>query len=204
MPLLLSLYERREEGVLDARIVATATRDIRAVFPDEKTRRDLIAHVAAVHLTIPPLRTRMEDVPLLIAQFAREICGAELAFEPGDLDRAMSREYPENVRELKLLVTRALQMEALPRQLPLAGVARARAALVQPLNARPKPPSPKIAQERLIDSFERDQHLPRRMSALNGNLNDLAAEIKKPKKDLIKELKRWGLIADPKPGTQPK
>jgi DNA-binding NtrC family response regulator len=191
---LLTLYSRREEGVLDARIIATASTDLRRAALDGRIRRELAAHVAAVRVTVPSLAARVDDVPLLVRQFAREICGAEPTLRPGDLDRALARTYPGNVKELRQLVSLALQPEATPSSLPKAGAARARAALVRPLNARPKAPDPGVARERLIAYFERDW-LTQLHTRLGGDLAELVRETGIARKELQQRLKDLGLNA---------
>jgi DNA-binding NtrC family response regulator len=176
---LLSLYERREEGVLDARIIATSNIDIRREGAEGRFRKELVPHAAAVRILVPPLRARAEDIPLLVRQFAREVCGAELDFENHDFDRLLAREYPGNVRELRQLIGKALQVDAPPLQLPKSGLARARAALVMPLNARPKPP------QRLVDR--------------TGDVATAAKEAGLQKKDFLAELDRLKIAIEKKP-----
>ncbi len=192
---LLTLYERREEGVLDARIIATSSSDLRLAAAEGRFRKELVAHVAAVRVQVPPLRARIEDIPMLVRQFAREICGAEPSLHPGDLDRAVAREYPGNVRELRQLVARALQTDSPTPVLPQKGAARARAALVMPLNARPKPPDPSVARDRLVEFFDRDW-LMGAYARLNNNLNDLSRESGIARKDLVKKLRAWGVTVN--------
>ena len=61
-----------------------------------------------------------------------------------------------------------------------------------PLNARPKPPDPTVARDRLVEYFERDW-VTNGYTRLNGNLNDLCRETGLPRKDLIRKLKGWGI-----------
>ncbi len=189
---LLSLYERREEGVLDARILATSNVDLRREGAEGRFRKELVPHAASVRVVIPPLRSRTEDIPLLVRQFAKEVCGAELEFDTHDFDRLLAREYTGNVRELRALVVRALQVDAAPPQLPKSGRERARAALVMPLNARPKPPPPKVARDRLVEFFERD-HVEQTHKRLQGNVAEIARALGMPRREVIKTLKRYGL-----------
>ncbi|MBL8601223.1 MAG: sigma 54-dependent Fis family transcriptional regulator [Myxococcales bacterium] len=188
-----SLYERREEGVLDARIIATSSHDLRALSqePGSKFRKELVAHVAAVRLPVPTLQVRREDIAHLVRQFAKEICGVEPEFEPSDFDRMVAREYPGHVRELRELVVKALQVEQSVPQLPKTGAARARAALVMPLNARPKPPPPKVARDRLLEFFERDAYA-QLLAQHDNNYNDVARELAVSRRDLLKKLKSLG------------
>jgi transcriptional regulator of acetoin/glycerol metabolism len=194
---LLNLYQRREEGVLDARIIATASTDLRSAAADGRFRKELAAHVAAVRIVVPPLRERLEDVPLLVRQFAREICGTEPPLGPAELSRIVARAYPGNVKELRQLVARALQPDTAAPVLPRQGTARARAALVMPLNARPKPPEPAVARERLVDFFERDWILGLHAKH-HGNLHELTRETAIPRKELVRRLKSWGIPVNEK------
>lgn len=189
---LVNLYERREEGVLDARIIATASSDVRRGAVEGWFRKDLAAHVAAVRVVVPPLRDRPDDVPLLVRQFARECCGTVPPMVPADFERIVARDYPANVHELRSLVARALEVEVPFSVLPRGGLARARAALVMPLNAKPKPPEPAETRERIIKYFEKDW-LITTYSRSKGNLNEMAQDTGLPRKEIIRKLKSWGV-----------
>lgn len=196
---LLNLYERREEGVLDARIIATAAPGLRFHPGESRARRELLAHVAAVRIAVPSLDSRVDDIPTLVRQFAREVCGVEPTLQDSDLRHVVSRAYPGGVKELRQLVVKALANEPSPRaMLPRAGLARARAALVLPLNARPKPPDPNAARDRLIDAFERDW-LQRLHARTGGDVGEIARETTLAKADVVKMLKHHGIGEAPPP-----
>lgn len=190
---LLNLYERREEGVLDARIIATAAPGLKTQPGDPRSRRDLLTYVTAVRIAVPPLRLRIDDIPLLVRQFVREVCGVDLHFEDRDFQPLLTRDYPNNVRELRQMVMQALAIEPGPRaKLPRDGLARARAALVQPLNARPKPPDPQVARQRLLDAFTRDW-VERLLVQCHGDLDEVARQVNMSRAELRKQLKKWGI-----------
>jgi hypothetical protein len=198
IPELLALYERREEGVLDARIIATAAPGLRVQSSDNKLRRDLLAHACAVRVPVPPLRARLEDVPLLVRSFIREIAQVDPTFEDGDFATAIARDYPGNVRELRKLVAKALQSEPVARtMLPSAGIARARAALLLPLNARPKPPDAGTARQRVLDAFSLDWM--QRLVDRTGDVATAAKEAGLQKKDFLAELDRLKIAIEKKP-----
>jgi hypothetical protein len=201
IPELLSIYERREEGVLDARIIATAAPGLRAQPSDNKLRRDLLAHACAVRVYVPPLRARLEDVPLLVRQFIREIAQVDPSFEDGDFARAMTRDYPGNVKELRKIVAKALQAEPVARaMLPSAGLARAKAALLLPLNARPKPPDAGTARQRVLDAFTLDWM--QRLVDVTGDVALAAREAGLGKKEFVAELDRLKEAIEKKPETR--
>ena len=91
----------------DVRVVAATSRDLRAEVAAGRFRRDLYERLHAVHLAIPPLRQRREDLPLLTAAFVegteRAVFGLTTAAE-----RALQQaRWAGNVRELKDVIVRA-------------------------------------------------------------------------------------------------
>jgi pSer/pThr/pTyr-binding forkhead associated (FHA) protein len=202
IPELLSLYERREEGVLDARIIATAAPGLRVQASDNKFRRDLLAHACAVRVSVPPLRQRLEDVPVLVRSFIREIAQVDPSFEEGDFATAIARDYPGNVKELRKLVAKALQAEPVARtMLPSAGIARAKAALLLPLNARPKPPDAGTARQRVLDAFSLDWM--QRLIDRTGDVTLAGKEAGLSKKDFMAEFDRLKTAIEKKPDAPP-
>ncbi len=176
---LLDLYQRREDGSIDLRILATSDLGFVANPSEGRTRIELLSHVAAVRITLPALRDRLDDVSTLIDHFVREQCGVVAGLSDEEIPHARERKYPQNVTELKNFVTRALAADAIARpQLPRAGIERARAALLFPLNAKPKALDPVAARQRLADAFARDAM--RAVFEQAGENTTLAAE-------------RWGI-----------
>jgi len=191
---LLTLYNRREQGALDARIVATTAPGLRSSPTDSRDRRELLAHAAAVRLVVPPLRDRLEDLPVILAQLCRDICGVDPQLSQEDFKRILARPYPGNVRELKQILVKCLaQQESSRPQLPPVGLARARAALVFPLNVRPKPLDLKVARERVLDAFEREwfQEL---FSRKNGDLSAIGTEALLSDLEVSRLVKKYALV----------
>jgi len=92
----------------DVRIIAATHRNIEAMVAEETFRQDLYYRINVIKLEIPPLRERMEDVPLLIKHFVgrfpsildKDISG----ISPDALNILMSYDYPGNVRELENII----------------------------------------------------------------------------------------------------
>jgi PAS domain S-box-containing protein len=92
----------------DVRIIAATHRNIEAMVAEETFRQDLYYRINVIKLEIPPLRERMEDVPLLIKHFIgrfpsildKDISG----ISPDALNILMSYDYPGNVRELENII----------------------------------------------------------------------------------------------------
>ncbi len=92
----------------NVRIVAATNRNIEAMVAEETFRQDLYYRINVIKLEIPPLRERMEDVPLLVNHFIgrfstlhdKDISG----IAPEALDILLSYDYPGNVRELENII----------------------------------------------------------------------------------------------------
>jgi two-component system response regulator AtoC len=90
---------------LDVRLVAATNRNLEQMVRDGKFREDLFFRLNVVRLTMPPLRERAEDIPLLLAHFIRvfsEENGVPVfTVEPGALRTLQAYPWPGNIRELR-------------------------------------------------------------------------------------------------------
>jgi DNA-binding NtrC family response regulator len=102
----------RGEIALDLRVLAATNRDLKREMAEGRFREDLYYRLAVVTLTLPPLRERREDIPMLVEHFARSKSlqhGLPYAPVPKAVLRAlMDRPWPGNVRELAHSVERLL------------------------------------------------------------------------------------------------
>ncbi len=97
---------------VDVRVIATTNRNLREAVKDGTVREDLYYRLNVIPLTIPPLRRRRSDVPLLVNFFCeRNQNGAERKqFAQETLELLSKYDWPGNVRELENVVTRALAL----------------------------------------------------------------------------------------------
>lgn len=90
---------------VDVRILAATHRDLAQLVAAGTFREDLYYRLKVVHLTVPPLRDRPEDVPALFRHFLdryQERFGTgRLEVPPGIVERLMAHRWPGNVRELE-------------------------------------------------------------------------------------------------------
>ncbi|HEX7677112.1 MAG TPA: sigma-54 dependent transcriptional regulator [Thermoanaerobaculia bacterium] len=96
----------------DIRLIAATHRDLVALAREEKFRSDLYFRISTITLNVPPLRCRVEDIPMLAETFLRSL-GSEIGAPERRLQRdAMaaleSYSWPGNVRELRNVIERAL------------------------------------------------------------------------------------------------
>ncbi len=113
----------------DVRIIAATNRDLAAMVKEGTFRQDLFYRINVIKLTIPPLRKRKEDIPLLVKHFIEKfnrLQGKEILDVSPDVMKAlMQHDYPGNVRELENIIEHAfvlcndviLRLEHLPSEL---------------------------------------------------------------------------------------
>src|SRR4029453_550036 len=117
-PKLLRVLEQREIKrvggdktiKVDVRVLAATNRDLRAEVNAGHFREDLYFRLSVVHVELPPLRERREDVPALVQHFLREVAsrrGMALSFGQDAMAALVSHSWPGNVRELRNVVERA-------------------------------------------------------------------------------------------------
>ena len=99
---------------VEVRIVAATNRDLRAEMRAGRFREDLFYRLNVVHLELPPLSSRREDVPLLVAHFVAEFA-RQYGVEPKRVtERALAalvaHPWPGNVRELQNAIERAFAL----------------------------------------------------------------------------------------------
>jgi NtrC-family two-component system response regulator AlgB len=108
-------YERQGEFIprtSDVRVIATSSTDLHAAMLAGLVRPDLAQALDIVAIDIPPLRDRMQDIPMLaeryLAYFAREHGRQVTQFSKDSMDALKRHSYPGNSRELRNLVERAV------------------------------------------------------------------------------------------------
>ncbi len=121
--LLRVLQERVVEPVgaeapvsVDVRVVATTTADLRGAVEAGAFREDLYYRLAVIPLDVPPLRARLDDLPLLVehlaARLARRVGLAPRAWSDAAIERLRAHPWPGNVRELENVLERVLVLGA--------------------------------------------------------------------------------------------
>jgi DNA-binding NtrC family response regulator len=100
----------RTHTVVDVRVIAATNRNLVTRIADKHFREDLYYRLNVIHLPVPPLRERREDIPCLFTHFVRSYSQKHRIAEPRTTEEAMSRltayDWPGNVRELKNVVER--------------------------------------------------------------------------------------------------
>jgi DNA-binding NtrC family response regulator len=181
---------------IDARVVAATNKDIAAEVHAGRFREDLLYRLNVVHVTLPPLRERREDIPALAAHFLRRYAqdgGKAIAgIAPETMALLESYAWPGNVRELENVIERAVAMSGhgvlLPHDLP--------SHLAPPLTA---PLADDAAPLPTLDDLTR-RHLVRVLAATNGNKKRAAEILGVDRRTLYRMLERYTMPpSDPSP-----
>ena len=158
-------FRRSEPARIDTRILASTDRDLRVLASIGQFRQDLYARLSAVEILVPPLRQRIEDIPILAAWLLRRIAGETgqipKLLAKSTLTQLQERLWPNNLRELERVVAQAAALAegaiVEPRHL---------LALVEPANTNPAS-QPAIHIERLHDVIQ--QHVLAVLTRCGGN-----------------------------------
>jgi DNA-binding NtrC family response regulator len=119
---LLSVLQNRtitrlgsnKEIPIDVRLVCATNMPLYHMVNENKFRQDLLYRINTVEITIPPLRERVEDIPLLLDSFLRKYCKkykmGMKRVNPATIKRLEKHHWPGNIRELQHAVERAVIM----------------------------------------------------------------------------------------------
>ena len=109
---VLPVGSEQEERV-DSRLIAATNRDPRKAIADKALREDLYFRLSVFPIALPPLRERVEDIPLLVEHFLRLASGEDSLprrLSDAGMARLKAYHWPGNVRELRHVVQRATIM----------------------------------------------------------------------------------------------
>jgi len=184
---------------VDIRVVAATHRNLKSMVRAGEFREDLFYRLAVVKAIVPPLRARLDDIPLLAEHFAEALGRGGFALSPALLDALGQHSWPGNVRELRNVVERALSL----------GDAGAMTAALPPTHEAPGgSPSSDSAPERdaddvlelpfkeakaqLIEGFERE-YLTHLLAKHKGNISRAANEAGIDRNYIHRLIKKYGL-----------
>jgi len=97
----------RSKKRVDVRLVAATNQDLETAMESGRFRRDLYYRIAAVHLDLPPLRKRPEDIPALVEHLLQRRDNGHLRVDDRALAALEGHDFPGNVRELDAIINRA-------------------------------------------------------------------------------------------------
>jgi two-component system, NtrC family, response regulator HydG len=205
--LLRTLQEREVQPVgsdtvvpVDVRVIAATHQDLAALVRLGRFREDLYYRLNVISITLPPLRARRQDIPLLIDHFLR-VLAVKHGRGPVALDEdaeAMLLEFdwPGNVRQLLNVLERALVLAAQDVIGPEHLSAEFRA--VDQSGSEAAPAGGQAVPMIPLAQVER-QHVLAVLTACGGNRDQASQVLKISRRTLTRMLQRWRIAASPPP-----
>ena len=96
----------------DFRVICATNRDLKGMVEKGTFREDLYYRLNVMNIHVPPLRERVEDIPLLVDYFIKKYCSSMnkpiISIEPAALKRIQEYKFPGNIRELENMIERAI------------------------------------------------------------------------------------------------
>jgi formate hydrogenlyase transcriptional activator len=190
--LLRVLQEQRFERLggnqsiqVNVRVIAATNQDLWGMVQERKFRADLYYRLNVFPITLPPLRERRADIPLLVAHFVRKFAerlGKPIPRVPDDVMEALTdHDWPGNIRELQNFVERAVIMTT-------GTVLRLRLAELSP--------QPAATTGRTLADAERAYIVEtlRETNGVVGGKSGAAVRLGLPRTTLIARMQRLGLM----------
>jgi DNA-binding NtrC family response regulator len=177
---------------VDVRIIAATNRDLRKAAETGQFRDDLYYRLNVIPMTLPPLRDRREDIPLLVEHFLEHL-NLEMSHRVEEvstdaLSALMRYDWPGNVRELRNILER--------------GMVVAKGSLIMPDDLGLESASPRQAAVDVtlsLDEVER-RHITAVFQHLGGNVTQAARTLDIDRVTLYNKIKKYGLRRTEEPG----
>lgn len=167
---------------VDVRVIASTNQDLEAGLTDKSFREDLYYRLNVLTLTMPPLRERPEDIPLLARHFLRRTC-AEMGLTSKELEASVlqwlsTQPWPGNVRQLQNFIRRLVVFAAGPRlDMSLVQLVGEESGFRSEPGVSAGQPLPlaayKEAKAEVVDAFTL-RYLRQLMTATKGNVSEAA------------------------------
>src|SRR5438874_1438035 len=182
----------------DVRLIAATNKNLEQLVREGKFRDDLFFRLNVVRITMPPLRERKEDIPILVREFLRHFCKENskplLDLAPDAMDALLIYDWPGNVRELRTAIEHGVVMatgkQITLRDLPGALRELATAKLpggVSPTEAFGEKTSP-------LDLHETERRLvAQALAATNGNVTAAAKKLGISRRTLHRKINEMNL-----------
>src|SRR2546430_1055284 len=184
----------------DVRVIAATNKNLEQLVRERKFRDDLYFRLNVVRITMPPLRERKEDIPILVQGFLRHFCKANekplVDLTPDAMDALLTYNWPGNVRELRTAIEHGVVMATGPkitlRDLPMAVRQAARAKLPSGVSAQAfgEKTSP-------LDLHEMERKLiAQALAATNGNVTAVAKKVGISRRTLHRKINEVNVSKD--------
>jgi two-component system response regulator AtoC len=178
---------------VDVRVISATSRDLSADVGAGRFREDLFFRLNVFSLQLPPLRERVEDIPLLVEHFLKFYGGGaetQMRIEPDAMRCLMAHRWPGNIRELENAVERAcilcegrhINSACLPQSIQLPDI----------INQSETFDTENLSIKKAEDSIERDL-IRKALLKTSGNRTQAARILEISHRSLLYKLKEYGI-----------
>ena len=165
----------------DFRVICATNRDLKTMVENGAFREDLYYRLNVVNIFVPPLRERVEDIPLLATYFIKKYCTTmnrpEMTIEPAALKRLEEFPFPGNIRELENMIERAIV------------VGNGKKITLKDLPIGKNESGPAFES---LDDIEKN-HVAQILSKYNWNISATAKALKVDRVTLYNKIKKYNL-----------
>jgi DNA-binding NtrC family response regulator len=165
----------------DFRVICATNRDLRSMVEKGTFREDLFYRLNVVNIFVPPLRDRIEDIPLLVEYFIKKYCTSmnrtPVSIDATALKRLEEFNFPGNVRELENMIERALVVGN-GKKISLKDLPLEKSILTTSVES--------------LDDLEKS-HIHMILSKYNWNISRAAKALKVDRVTLYNKISKYGL-----------
>ncbi|MCU0286453.1 MAG: sigma-54 dependent transcriptional regulator [Acidobacteria bacterium] len=171
---------------IDVRIITATNKEIKKLLQEKQLREDLYFRINTIHIHLPPLRERKEDIPFLINHFLKKFSHKEIKVSDAAVVRLMEYDYPGNVRELGHIIEQAVILQEdnliLPSHLPVEVVGKQVISNFTELLKHPWKEAKALFEQRYIESA---------LERAGGNVSVAARETGIDRSYFQKQIKKY-------------
>jgi DNA-binding NtrC family response regulator len=206
-PKLLRALERGEvqrvgsnvKRRVDVRVIAATNRQLSREVERGKFREDLYFRLNVLNVSLPPLRERLDDIPIIVRHFEKDLLprtGAIAPLSDETITAFMNRSWPGNVRQLRNEVARALSL----------GISPHAQASISPPTTPTETTLPTIdvsepllvGSKRIVEAYEK-AYIEAVLRQTGGNVSRAAELAQVNRKFIQRAMKTWGLREEEEP-----
>ncbi|MDR2116726.1 MAG: sigma 54-interacting transcriptional regulator [Planctomycetaceae bacterium] len=181
---------------VDVRVIAATNRDLEKEVAEGRFRHDLFFRLRVLEIIVPPLRKRVDDIPILaeyfLDRFCKEVGRKYQGFDPDAMRVLMGYRWPGNIRELKNVVERAVVLGS-------STYVQVQDLLLSTLNTTGETDMRREPKDVFIplslEDIERN-HLIRTLEHVQWNKSIAAKQLGIERTTLDRKIKRYGLERD--------
>ena len=168
----------------DFRVICASNRDLKEMVESGLFREDLYYRLNVVNIKIPPLRERVDDIPILVQHFIHQYCTSMskdmITITPATLEQIKKFEFPGNVRELENMIERAIVI-----------------GNGKEIRLKDLPISKEVIQNNVesLDELEKN-HIHLILAKYNWNISKTAKALHVDRATLYNKIKKFGLVKE--------